>query len=133
MYSEISAENVITRLKQLLNVKTDLELAEILGVSKPTISAWRQRNSVPHTICIQIAQEKNVSLDWLLTGEGTMLKGGGANDSILDGKAKKMLEMYLSLDDRRQQEVFSAVEDKKFICDMQRRFGENMNDMRQAA
>lgn len=79
MNSEISAESTINRLKQLLAVKTDFDLAEIIGVSKPTISAWRQRNSVPHTICIQISQEKNVSLDWLLTGEGDTYKRTGLN------------------------------------------------------
>lgn len=138
MSSKISAESVIERLKQLFEVKTDQELAGILGVSKPTISSWRQRNSVSHTICIQISQEKNISLDWLLAGEGAMLKTNGdniaaaANDSVANREARVVLDMYLSLDDSARRDIFSAIRDKKFICEMRKRLEQEVNEQKVA-
>jgi hypothetical protein len=99
MNSNLNAENVIVRLKQILNEKSDQKLGDYLGIPKSTISNWRQRDSVPYSICVQVAQEKNVSLDWLLTGEGTMLKGGGANDENMSPKRRKMFELLERLDD----------------------------------
>ena len=99
MNSNLNAENVIVRLKQILNEKSDQKLGDYLGIPKSTISNWRHRDSVPYSICVQVAQEKNVSLDWLLTGEGTMLKGGGANDENMSPKRRKMFELLERLDD----------------------------------
>jgi hypothetical protein len=98
MNSNLHAENVIIRLKQILNEKSDQKLGDFLGIPKSTISNWRQRNSVPYSICVQIALERNVSLDWLLTGEGAVFKGKAANDGLSEKEAT-VLELFARLDD----------------------------------
>jgi len=39
---------------------------------------WCQRNSPPYALCVEIAQKKGVSLDWLIFGIGDMRLGAAA-------------------------------------------------------
>lgn len=80
----LDADAIIRRMRQVYNVKHDTELGQVLGLSKAAASNWRQRNSPPYEICVEIAREKGVSLDWLFFGVGGMRIGGrgtGAMDS----------------------------------------------------
>lgn len=64
-----SSQEVIERLKNALSISTDTELANVLGVTKATVSNWRSRNSFDvqllHTKC------SHLNLDWVLTGRGS--------------------------------------------------------------
>lgn len=67
-----SSKEVIERLKIALNLSSDNALAETLGVSKATLSNWKSRNSID--IPLLFSKCEHVSVDWLLTGNGSMLK-----------------------------------------------------------
>lgn len=64
----INAEAVIQRLKNIYTIETDLELSQFLGVSAPTISNWKTRNSIDFLLvfskCI------GINYHYILTGEG---------------------------------------------------------------
>lgn len=64
----VNAEEVVTRMAIALGCANDSELARTLGRPRGTIGNWRARNSVPLDECMRIAEEKRVTLDWLLTG-----------------------------------------------------------------
>ena len=81
--SKISAGEVIDRILTALNFNNDSELCRVLKINRATLGNWRIRDSVPYSLCVNIAETKNISLDWLLTGEGEMLKGErAANDAV---------------------------------------------------
>ena len=42
----ISSKDAIERLKKGLNLSSDNALAELLGISKATLSNWKSRNSI---------------------------------------------------------------------------------------
>lgn len=63
---------ILDRLKEALSLGTDTELANLLGVKKATISNWRNRNTIDFPLLFSICEQINI--DWLLTGEGEMLK-----------------------------------------------------------
>ena len=67
-----SSKEVIERLKIALNLSSDNALAETLGVSKATLSNWKSRNSID--IPLLFSKCEHLSIDWLLTGNGAMLK-----------------------------------------------------------
>lgn len=67
-----SSKEVIERLKIALNLSSDNALAETLGVSKATLSNWKSRNSID--IPLLFSKCEHLSIDWLLTGNGVMLK-----------------------------------------------------------
>ena len=66
-----SSEKIIERLKEALEINSDSALAERLKVTKGTLSNWKARNSLDFEKCFSCDL---ISVDWLLTGEGEMLK-----------------------------------------------------------
>lgn len=64
----VDADAVLDRMRETLNVATDLALCAALGVGSSVVSTWRHRKRVPHEACAELALRKNVSLDWLVLG-----------------------------------------------------------------
>lgn len=62
------AKLVIERMCEVLEVSGDQELADVVGTSRTTVTGWRGRNAVPYSVCVQVAQTCDVSMDWLLFG-----------------------------------------------------------------
>lgn len=66
------------RIKILIRINggdTDKGFANFLGLGQTTVFRWRNGDSLPDgASCILIAQKCKVSIDWLLTGEGSMEK-----------------------------------------------------------
>lgn len=63
---------ILNKVKSYLNLKSDTELANFLGIKPQVLSNWRARN----TFDTELIYTKCVDIDanWLLTGEGEMLK-----------------------------------------------------------
>ncbi|RBP30018.1 bacteriophage CI repressor-like protein [Marinobacter pelagius] len=70
---------VLSRMKQLFGVEKDAELARALDISPQTLSSWRQRSAVPYALCVDCAKSQGASLDWLLYGEGEMMRESTIN------------------------------------------------------
>lgn len=66
--AEVLSDDVKERLKIVLDAKTDKDLADILGISPPSVSGWKKQNTIPYKECAKVAFEKNISLDWLIFG-----------------------------------------------------------------
>jgi len=67
---KITANAVIDRIQSALGFSSDSELCRALNIGRATVGSWRGRDSVPYSLCINIAQSKDISLDWLLIGRG---------------------------------------------------------------
>lgn len=63
-------ELLINRMKNVLGVTMDKDVAEHFGINQASVTNWRKRGTIPIDQCIQLRQEKGVSLDWLLLGIG---------------------------------------------------------------
>ncbi|MBF8781326.1 helix-turn-helix domain-containing protein [Pseudomonas fulva] len=61
---------VLARLKQVTASDTDAALSRALGISPQTLSSWKVRNSIPYSLCVDLAERSGISLDWLLLGKG---------------------------------------------------------------
>jgi hypothetical protein len=59
----------IDRLKQVYNKKTDVSLAEALGVDKNTVSVWKKRKAIPSGVLVEVSMVNQISMDWLLNGD----------------------------------------------------------------
>jgi hypothetical protein len=62
----------VDRLKKVFRVKTDVALAERLGKDKNTVSVWRRRKSIPLDVFRKVSVDESVSIDWLVSGVGSM-------------------------------------------------------------
>jgi len=70
---------VLSRMKKIFGVERDADLARALAISPQTLSSWRQRAAVPYALCVECAKTKGASLDWLLYGEGQMMRDKSAS------------------------------------------------------
>ena len=68
------ASIIIKKLKSFLNIKTDLELAEILDVKPNTISSWKKRNSLQFETIIGLCKEHKIDLNELFYSDYTLFK-----------------------------------------------------------
>ena len=61
-------KNIIDRLKHVLNIKKDGDLAIYLNISQATLSKWKTRDSIDLPLVIN-AIPPNIDLNWLLRGD----------------------------------------------------------------
>ena len=67
-------EEIIGRLKQALNVKSDGQLAKYLGITRQNIGAARKRDDVPPGWIYKVAELSGCSMDWLRFGHGPKVR-----------------------------------------------------------
>lgn len=119
-----SIEYVLERLKAVLDAPSDSALSRALDITPQTISSWKIRGSIPYSKCIDVAREENVSLDWLLTGQGAMHRGKGQENAQipeLTPRETALLTLFNELSENDQREIQSAAEEKKRLNELEKR------------
>lgn len=72
--SSTDCASVLARMKAVTRTESDSELARAIGISPQTLSSWKVRDSVPYSICVELALQQHCSLDWLLLGVGVQAR-----------------------------------------------------------
>jgi len=65
--------NILERLYTALDIKKDKDFCDKYDIKSNTLSTWKKRDSIPYEKIALIANDNNISFDWLLTGKGKML------------------------------------------------------------
>ncbi len=65
-------DQVIDRMKYVLGVEHDVQLARALGVAQNVISGWKRRSSVPWQTLLKLHDEYGVCLNWLVLGQPSL-------------------------------------------------------------
>lgn len=63
--------DILIRMMKALKADSELELAEILGISQSTISTWKIRKKIPEKNILRTSQMSGVPFEWLKTGIGS--------------------------------------------------------------
>lgn len=121
-----SLSAILHRMKDLTGAKTDAELSKALGISPQTLSSWKIRESIPYALCMELAQEQGVSLDWLFLGDGQQNRTSIASppqghSSAWETDLLKQLRALSALD---LQAIRATIEDKLRISQLERRLEE---------
>lgn len=125
--SNLTAAAVVDRLLAVYGVKNDNQLSDVLDIKRSTLGNWRARDSVPYPICVSVAVEKGVSLDWLLTGVGPMYRTGDVTDVTVAPETQReqaLLALFRELDEDGQRDIQSAAEEKKRLKSLEQRLKE---------
>jgi Predicted transcriptional regulator len=77
-------QEIFDRIKLATNTKTQLEVAEVLGIRQSSISDAKKRNSVPSDWCVKLFVRFGISPDWLIQGSGPMLLRTDAGYTLTD-------------------------------------------------
>jgi hypothetical protein len=117
------SQAVLARLKQITGTKSDASLSSALQISPQTLSSWKGRDSTPYSLCVDIAQARGISLDWLLLGEGPILRPAPA-DSVEDDqesatRENTILALWRLLNEQDRCAIENALEEKRRLRDME--------------
>ena len=123
------ATALVDRLQVVFGAKDDTELSRLMGQKRSTVGNWRNRGSIPYSECVNVAVERGICLDWLLTGEGPMQRGQSAQATAASSepanpRERAILELYRALDEDAQREIQSAAEEKKRLKALEQRLQE---------
>ena len=93
-----------------------------MNVNRQTLGSWRTRGRIPYEECVNLAEEKGVSLDWLLIGEGQMYRNATpdrlATETPLESR---VLSLLRQLPDDDRQEILLITQSKKRLHDVELR------------
>ncbi|EHN7837984.1 helix-turn-helix domain-containing protein [Salmonella enterica] len=124
------SEVVLARLKQVFSVSSDVALCEALSVSPQTLSSWKSRNKIPYANCVEVSTQRNVSLDWLLTGRGTMYITSNQVESRDCSQCTQQVPDEMTIRERKLLELFrvlSPEEQKNILLDAEK--GQRLNEL----
>lgn len=124
------SEVVLARLKQVFSVSSDVALCEALSVSPQTLSSWKSRNKIPYANCVEVSTQRNVSLDWLLTGRGTMYITSNQVESRNCSQCAQQVPDEMTVRERKLLELFrvlSPEEQKNILLDAEK--GQRLNEL----
>lgn len=120
MHNQIAsttADAVLDRLCQLVKANDDSEAARKLGVSRSTFGSWRTRESIPYAMCVNIADECGISLDWLFAGKGPQFRAVETRQDQVEGHLLAVLrelteedQLRLVVEARRAREIREEIE-----------------------
>ncbi|MGE0085951.1 MAG: helix-turn-helix domain-containing protein [Desulfococcaceae bacterium] len=117
---ELNVQEIIDRVKKCLSIKTDVELATALNINQSAISAWKRRGNINLNSIITICP--NISLDWLIYGEGT--PDGKPESEPEEDIIKKTIIMMRELDTEGQRDVFKYIQKEKLLREIKEQFSE---------
>ena len=99
------------RAKQALGLKTDTELAQILGVKHNTLSSWKKRGNIDLVSIVALCNK--VNMDWLIFGRGEMTCEGGES-----GVVEKIVTLLEAMDKTQQREVLKHVQKEELLMSL---------------
>lgn len=67
--------DALKRIFMATECRTQMELAELLGVKQSSISDAKKRNAIPAQWLIKLLRLKNINPEWILTGQGAFCLG----------------------------------------------------------
>lgn len=83
---DINVNELFERLKQHFKLKSNSDLARIMGIQISTINSWKHRNSIDFKKIIRFCEREKIDLNWLMTGIGypNTTDGDDIYESIID-------------------------------------------------
>jgi len=92
IFSESEFDSILERTKKALQVSSDKDLGEALGISSNALSNRRKSKSVPWDHIFRISISEKVNIGWLITGTGPiyeqelqdLVNGGGADGNYTE-------------------------------------------------
>jgi len=117
--NNFTADAVLDRLQQAVGASSDSALSRALGVNRATLGNWRNRNSVPYSICVDFAIAHGISLNWLLAGLGSMSVDAPAPLATASSEHAELIGLYSALNTVQQLGVLQILTDKKRLNDLE--------------
>jgi hypothetical protein len=103
-------EEIIIKLKKELNLTTDKELYEYMGIMQGTFTNWRRRNSIPYEQIITICFNEKLDLNYIFSNKE--LEKTSKNDRKLSKTQKEILTKLNNLDPIQQKIILNKIDEE---------------------
>lgn len=120
--------SIATRLRSVLDLKglSIKEASELVGIPYRTLQNYLLDEREPNAKALSaIRTHLGISVDWLLTGEGTMTGEAPQQEQTgavtVNPQEEAILELFRSLGEAGRREIQSAAEEKKRLMDVEQR------------
>lgn len=136
--SELYFKCVTDRVLLVLNSSKQAAVSDALGMSSSDFANRKKRGRIPYENLVAFAASRNVSIDWLLTGQGEMQRGVvGIQEAIpiykaagaLDKREEAVLTLFRALDEDAQREIQQVAEEKKRLRDVEQHIKELQTEL----
>jgi len=104
-------KSVIDRMKQVLKVNTNSELAAKLRTTLSNVDNWKKRKSIPDKYILLTSQMTGANQSWLLTGQGSMFSDNSSHNTPpkLDKEFEVICEYLKDLDRSKRKKVLKYI------------------------
>jgi transcriptional regulator with XRE-family HTH domain len=119
--------SIATRLRSVIDDRgmSIKEASEVVGIPYRTLQNYLLGEREPNAKAMAaIRTHLGISLDWLLTGEGSMCLGVSGSSPVAqtaNQQEEAILELFRSLGEAGKREIQSAAEEKKRLMDVEQR------------
>ncbi|TWC15730.1 helix-turn-helix protein [Pseudomonas sp. SJZ085] len=119
--------SISERLRSVLDAKglSIKQAADIIGIPYRTLQNYLLDEREPNAKAMSAFRTHlGISVDWLLTGEGSMFHssvGEAAQAHAANKQEEAILELFRSLGEAGKREIQSAAEEKKRLMDVEQR------------
>lgn len=109
-------EEILSRLKLILNARSDADVARGLGISTAALSSFKKQGKFPYERLARFCLGKGFSFDWLLTGLGNKelqneTRRPEATDTRIEGLIDKLRIIYKLGNLKERAEVTGIIEE----------------------
>jgi len=64
-----NVKDIITRLKSVLKISTDIELAKMLGTSSSVLTMWKVRNNMDFHLLVNLCIQHQIDIHYIIIGD----------------------------------------------------------------
>ncbi len=100
-------EEIINRLKKILNFTTDKELYELMDIKQGTFTNWRSRNKIPYEEITTICVNGNYNMNYILSGITTN------KEEIFINYKEEIIKNLDELEDKQIKYIYHYTEAEK--------------------
>lgn len=85
-------EAAYARIREALSIRTQVQLAEVLGIRQSSISDAKRRESIPSDWLLTLALDHGLHPTWVLTGQGGkfMIASDQSTDMLLGAELERI-------------------------------------------
>jgi len=116
--SKYGFSEIVKRIMDFKGLDKEYKVADLLNMSRTTLSERKSRNSIPFDEILEFAESEGVFMEWILSGQGPKSKKEISVCEQSTPYIAKTVEIMKSLDEHTQADICRSAEKEKFIADL---------------
>jgi len=87
-------DEIFNRIKEKLNINSDKEMYEYMGIIQGTFTNWRRRDKIPYEKINSICVKENLDLNYIINGKEKEINYKDENIKMINELDDEKSEIY---------------------------------------